>query len=117
MFLPSSKIRSADINFDDETLYERCRHFFDDILQLQKPNEYGFLIKDIEKRCESGNMRDDDQHTEDIKALLKYAKREEYEAEVNRLIKEKLVLRCTDGKKRAATLLVFSSQSVLTAST
>lgn len=46
VFLPSPKIRSADINFVDAELYERCRHFFDDILQLQKPNEYEFIIKD-----------------------------------------------------------------------
>ena len=41
VFLPSPKIHSAEINFVDSTLYERCCHFFDDILQLQKPNEYG----------------------------------------------------------------------------
>ena len=101
VFLPSPKIRSADINFVDATLYERCRHFFDDILQLQKPNEYEFLIKDIKKRYESGHIYDDDQHIEDIKALFKYLKREEYEDEVNRIIRELLALRCTDGKMRS----------------
>lgn len=101
VFLPSPKIRSADINFVDATLYERCRHFFDDILQLQKPNEYEFLIKDIKKRYESGHIYDDDQHIEDIKALFKYSKREEYEDEVNRIIRELLALRCTDGKMRS----------------
>lgn len=101
VFLPSHKIRSADINFVDATLYERCRHFFDDILQLQKPNEYEFLIKDIKKRYESGHIYDDDQHIEDIKALFKYSKREEYEDEVNRIIRELLALRCTDGKMRS----------------
>lgn len=85
----------------DATLYERCRHFFDDILQLQKPNEYEFLIKDIKKRYESGHIYDDDQHIEDIKALFKYSKREEYEDEVNRIIRELLALRCTDGKMRS----------------
>ena len=54
VFLPSPKIHSADINFVDQELYERCRYFFDEILQLQKPNEYEFLIKDIEKRYERG---------------------------------------------------------------
>ena len=101
VFLPSPKIRSTDINFVDATLYERCRHFFDDILQLQKPNEYEFLIKDIEKRYESGNVSDDEQHIEDIKALLKYSKREEYEEEVNRIVRELLTIRCTDSKMRS----------------
>ena len=101
VFLPSPKIRSADINFVDAELYERCRHFFDDILQLQKPNEYEFLIKDIKKRYESGLIYDDDQHIEDIRSLIKYSKREEYEDEVNRIIRELFALRCTDGKMRS----------------
>ena len=101
VFLPSPKIRSADINLVDSELYERCRHFFDDILQLQKPNEYEFVIKDIKKRYEQGHVYDDDQHIDDIKALLKYSKREEYEDEVNRIIRDLLALRCTDGKMRS----------------
>ena len=98
VFLPSPKIRSADINFVDTELYERCRHFFDDILQLQKPNEYEFVIKDIKRRYERGYIYDDDQHIDDIKALLKYSKREEYEDEVTRIIRDLLALKCTDGK-------------------
>lgn len=101
VFLPSPKIRSTDINFVDATLYERCRHFFDDILQLQKPNEYEFLIKDIKKRYESGYSFGDEQHIEDIKALLKYTKREEYEEEVNRIVRELLTIRCTDSEMRS----------------
>lgn len=101
VFLPSPKIRSADINIVDSVLYDRCRHFFDDILQLQKPNEYEFLIKDIKKRYESGAFVDDEQHIEDVKTLLKYVKREEYEEEVSRIIRELLTLRCTDGKMRS----------------
>ena len=100
VFLPSERIRSRDINFVDAELYRRCRHFFDDILQLQKPNEYEFLIKSIKKRYENGQRIDEEQHIEDIKVLLKYVKREEYEAEVNRIIQESFVLRCTDGKMR-----------------
>lgn len=102
VFLPSPKVRSTDINFVDETLYERCRHFFDDILQLQKPNEYEFLIKDIKKRYENGYIYDDDQHIEDIKALVKYSKHEEYAEEVARIIKEQLAVKCTDGKMRSS---------------
>lgn len=111
VFLPSPKIRSADINFVDAELYERCRHFFDDILQLQKPNEYEFIIKDIKRRYESGYVHDDDQHIEDIKALIKYSKREEYEDEVGRIIRELLAIRCTDGKCAAAMHHGFSCLS------
>jgi len=101
VFLPSPKIKNADIHFVDSDLYERCRHFFDDILQLQKPNEYEFIIKDINKRYENGFVFDDAQHIEDIRALLKYAKYDDYADEVTRIIREKLVLRCKDGKMRS----------------
>lgn len=101
VFLPSPKIHSTDIHFVDPVLYERCSHFFDDILQLQKPNEYEFLIKDIEKRYEQGLVQADEQHIEDIKTLLKYVKYEDYKDEVTRIIRELLVLRCTDGKMRS----------------
>lgn len=108
VFLPSPNIRSTDINFVDSELYQRCRQFFDDILQLQQPDEYEFLIKDIKKRYENGDINDDDQHIDDIKALLKYSKREEYEDEVNRIIRELLVLRCSDGKMRCCyTFRIF----------
>ena len=102
VFLPSPKIKSTDINFVDATLYERCRYFFDEILQLQKPNEYEFLIKDIKKRYKNGCICDDEQHIEDIKALLKYLKREEYEEEVTRIILEFLTIRCKDGEMRSS---------------
>ena len=102
VFLPSPKIRSADINFVDDAIYQQCRHFFDDILQLQKPDEYEFLIRDIKKRYESGHVSGDEQHIEDVKVLVKYLKREEYEEEVKRVIREFFSLKCTDGKMRSA---------------
>ena len=102
VFLPSPKIHSTDIHFVDEAIYSRCRHFFDDILQLQKPNEYEFLIKDIEKRYASGYISDGDQHIEDIRALLKYKNYEDYNDEVSRIIRDILALRCSDGKMRSA---------------
>lgn len=101
VFLPSNVVRSSDINIVDAELYERCRHFFDDVLQLKKPNEYEIFIKDIKKRYQEGHIFDDEQHIEDIKALLKYRKREEYEEEVKRIIEELLVLKCTDGNMRS----------------
>jgi len=101
VFLPSPKIHSTDIHFVDQILYERCCHFFDDILQLQKPNEYEFLIKDIRKRYERGYIFHAEQHIEDIKVLLKYVKNEDDKDEVSRIIREILVLRCTDGQMRS----------------
>ena len=101
VFLPSTKIKNKDIHFVDQSLYERCRHFFDDILQLQKPNEYEFIIKDIEKRYNDKYVFDEFQHVDDIKALLKYEKYDEYRDEVTRIIRNSLLLRCKDGKMRS----------------
>ena len=101
VFLPSPKIRSADIHFVDQTIYERCRNFFDETLQLKKPDEYEFFIKDIEKRYANGFIYDDEQHIEDVRLLLKYVKYDDYKDEVSRIIRETLALRCTDGKMRS----------------
>ena len=100
VFLPSSAIKSDDINTVDPSLYERCRHFFDDILQLQKPNEYEFIIKDIQKRYSGKWEFDETKHIEDVKHLLKYLRYDEYKDEVKRLLKDIFLLRCNDGKMR-----------------
>lgn len=100
VFLPSPNIRNADINYVDNVLYNRCRHFFDDIIQIQKPNEYEYVIKAIESRYESGRVNADEQHIEDVKALVKYGKREEYEDEIARIIKNLFTIKCIDGVMR-----------------
>lgn len=100
IFLPSDKIVSKEINFVDENLYSKCKHFFDNILQLQKPNEYEFYIKDIEKRYQGYYEYDEEQHIFDIKFLIRYLKYEDYRTEVQRVINEYFVLKCIDGKFR-----------------
>jgi hypothetical protein len=102
VFLPSDKIKSPDINFVDAVLYRKCKHFFDDILQLQAPNEYEFIIKDIKKRYERSYAFNEERHIEDIKNLLKYSKYDDYHDEVAGLIEQLLVVRCIDGIMRSA---------------
>lgn len=101
VFLPSSSINSSDIFFVDKGIYEKCRHFFDDILQLQKPNEYEFIVKDIRKRYENGYLFKEEEHIDDVKHILKYIKYDEYHEEIVRLIKDCFVLRCNDGTLRS----------------
>ncbi len=98
VFVPTSKITSDDINFVDPKIYERCRRFFDDILQLQKPNEYEFFIKDIKKRYDENYVFDADRHADDIRKLYKYLKFDDYKDEVTDVIRDNLVLKCTDGR-------------------
>ena len=100
VFLPSEIIKSKEINTVDPALYQRCRHFFDDILQLQKPNEYEFIVKDIRKRYSNSDYIDGDRHIEDLKHLIKYIRFDEYKDEVTQLIKDVFLVRCNDGEMR-----------------
>ena len=97
VFLPSEKIKSPDINFVDIKIYEKCRHFFDNILQLQKPNEYEFFITDIKKRYANGYVFDEEKHIDDLLHLCKYIKFDEYKDEISGIIEDSFVVRCKDG--------------------
>ena len=100
VFLPSKTINDAEgIAFVDEYIFEQCKHFFTEILSLQKPNEYEFFIRDFKRRCESGTNFTDDQHITDVKKLMKYRQNPDYKDEVDNLIKKYLLVRCKkDGK-------------------
>ena len=100
VFLPSPHVKNADINFVDSALYERCHHFFDDILQIQKPNEYELFIKDIRRRYEERQQSDDAQHIEDIRSLLKCLNHIEYQEAAEKIMREFFELKCKDGMLR-----------------
>ena len=73
VFLPSKNIDDTDdIAFVDDYIFEHCKHFFTEILSLQKPNEYEFFIRDFKRRYEGGANISDDQHITDVKKLMKY---------------------------------------------
>lgn len=112
VFLYSDKIKTSDMHFVDLYLYEKCRHFFDNILQVQKPNEYDFYIKDIERRYKAGYTFDEEQHIFDIKFLLKYLVREECKEDISRILNDCFMVRCNDGEMRNAY-----HQSIYTPST
>lgn len=100
VFLPSEKIASDDINIVDKKIYNNCKPFFCDILQLQKPNEYELFVKDFKRRYEKWYELDEEKHIEDLKTLLKYLRYDEFKTEIETLIKGSLVLRCNDGQMR-----------------
>ena len=101
IFLPSANTDGMDdIAFVDETMLQKCRHFFTEILNLQKPNEYEFFIRDFKRRYEGGLAISDNQHITDLKRLLHYRDNSYYRDEVNALLKKYLKVRCIkDGKK------------------
>jgi len=100
VFLYSDKIKTSDMHFVDLYLYEKCRPFFDNILQIQKPNEYDFYIKDIERRYKSGYEFEEQQHIFDLNFLLKYLPREECKEDILRIISDYFMVRCNDGEMR-----------------
>ncbi|MCM1214751.1 MAG: ATP-binding protein [Lachnospiraceae bacterium] len=101
VFLPSENIGDmGDIAFVDGYIYEQCKHFFTEILNLQKPNEYDFFIRDFKKRCEEKlSTTDEQQYIKDVKMLLKYRGNVDYRDEVERCIKKYLLLRCRKDDK------------------
>lgn len=100
VFLPSKNIDDTDdIAFVDDYIFEHCKHFFTEILSLQKPNEYEFFIRDFKRRYESGDIISDDQHITDVKKLMKYRQNPDYKDEVDNLIKKYLSLRCRKAGK------------------
>lgn len=100
VFLPSKNAEQMDdIPFVDEKIYQKCEHFFREILALQKPNEYEFFVRDFKKRYEAGKKLSDDQHITDVKHLLKYRTNTDYQKEVDNLIEKYLVLKCAENGK------------------
>ena len=101
IFLPSDNMEGMDdIAFVDETMLKKCGHFFTEILNLQKPNEYEFFLRDFKRRYEGGLTISDDQHITDLKRLLHYRGNSDYRDEVNALLKKYMKVRCIkDGKK------------------
>ena len=92
--MPSENIDDmGDIAFVDGYIYRQCKHFFTEILNLQKPNEYEFFIRDFKKRCEENqSVADERQHITDVKKLLKYRDNADYRDEVENLIENYLLL-------------------------
>ena len=94
VFLPIIKTGvRIDANFVDTELYEKHTSFFEEVLHLQKPNEFDYFIKDIKRRYQNISEVSYEQHAEDMKLLLKYKDHTDYQSEVNRFIKQDLYLR------------------------
>ncbi len=100
VFIPFNEDNYDDIHFVDPYLYEKCRHFFDDILQIQKPNQYEIFLKEFKKNIDNGYVVTDKRHISDVKSIIKYLKYDDYEDEIRELIRKDLKLRCKDGQNK-----------------
>lgn len=101
VFLYSESIDDPDIHFVNPEIYSRCTNFFDNILTLQKPNEYEFFVKDIRRRYEDGYVFDEEKHVDDFKKLVKFFKHEEYREEIQKIISECFLIKCSDDCLRS----------------
>lgn len=100
VFLPILKTGvRIDANFVDTELYEKHTAFFEEVLHLQRPNEFDYFIKDIKRRYQNISEVSYEQHAEDVKLLLKYKDQSDYQSEIGRFIRQDLYLRFKkDGK-------------------
>ena len=97
IFLPVEDMdRIEDVNFVDPVLLKRCPPFFRETLDLEKPDEYEFFIRDYKKRQESDEEISDAQHISDLKQLLRYMEQSEHEEEVEEILSKYLKLRCIE---------------------
>ena len=95
IFLPTTNSDTMhDLNFVDPSIFERCRHFFVEILGIQRPNEYEFFVRDFKTRYENAFSITDNQHITDLKRLLHYKANPNYADEINTLISKYLKVRC-----------------------
>lgn len=100
VFLPILKTElKIDANFVDAELYEKHRAFFEEVLHLQKPNEFDYFIKDIKRRYQNISQVSYEQHAEDVKFLLKYNNNVECQSDIRQFIKQDLYLRTNNNGK------------------
>ena len=104
IFLNSVETQIEAVNYVDEKLYKKCKAFFDDVLHLQRPNEYEFWIKDIRDRYFSIKKAgiDYEQHIEDMLGFCKYLSFREYKKEVEEIMRKASLVKCKDGIMRNA---------------
>lgn len=96
IFLPSKKSVWKDIDFVDESLYKRCKPFFEELLVLKEPDEYQSFIEYVNKTYGNGSFPEDT-HIDDIKHFIKYMNHPDYGAEVCALIKGCILLKCRNS--------------------
>lgn len=100
VYLPSEKVNNSDICFVDENIYLQSRHFFEEILRLHQPDEYKFFVTDIKNRYSENYTFEESRHIDDIKRLFKFLNSAEHKEEIESIIKDIFLVRCTDGRMR-----------------
>lgn len=93
IYLPS-QTNFVNLHVVNEKIYKHCVHFFENILQLKKPDEYGCFIEDLKLRYADGYNVSDEQHIDDIKEILKYLKIPDKSEDIKKILEKSFLLRC-----------------------
>lgn len=91
VFLKPDEGTTLDVKFVDALLYRRCRKFFDEVVRIQKPNEYQFFIEHIKKAYSNGITVDIKTHIHDVNLFIKYKNSGD---EIKEIMENYLCLRC-----------------------
>ncbi len=80
--------------FVDVEIYNKCSDFFNNVLHLEKPKEYDYWIKGLQKRYSDGYNVSDEQHIADARKILHYYESSDYGSDIKVFLEEHLLLRC-----------------------
>lgn len=100
VYLPSEQVNDPDIIFVDKEIYMRAQHFFEGTLGLHAPDEYRFFVTNVKKRYSNNYTFEEVRHIDDVKRLHKYLNNPDHKEEIEIIIKEIFLVRCTDGIMR-----------------
>lgn len=101
VFLPSSKIYDENIEFVHPELYDKCKYFFETVLQLQVPDAYEFFIRSLERRYDSSNFNiKTEEHIQDVINAVKYLRDPSREANLRMILRKHFMLRCIQGGRQ-----------------
>lgn len=103
VFLPAETEDSClveDIDFVNSEVYRSTKNFFDNILCVEKPNEYDIWFKAVTKRFTAPYSVTDVQHLKDITNILKYFDNPRYTNDLQEMLRGKLLLKCSDSVEK-----------------
>lgn len=89
-------VSDEDIDFVNSKVYSLSQNFFDNILHIEKPNEYDIWFKAVSRRFVHPYNVSDDQHIKDIKNILKYLAFPQYSCDLLNMLRSRLVLKCNN---------------------
>lgn len=96
VFIPIEDLsETEDLEFVSSTFWVSHKRFFEEVLGLQKPDEFEFFLKRIQKRYTGNVVVSNDVHIQDIKLILHHLAIPEHKAQLLPIIRNLTFIRCT----------------------